>query len=322
MGVLSTVRTEVLQETLSPHHITQPPLGPRIPRERSTGSGPGRLRDGQQERGPGAALGQRCAQRTCSERPSVSMHRGAVGAPSPGREQHSQGPPATPASRQQRTTARAGAVSWDASAWKNHLQSTWGDTTSAKASFRSRERKERAGRESELEPGAESYSPRTGARQQSWRSREGAIHKPPTVSGRAGQAAGPNPGRDGMGAGDHGGEPLGVLMVLSRGISYTLGRVPRFGGGQGQWEMPTAEQGGLGFWPTLCVTKDGWAALPASLPTLPFCPLRPRPRGLCVAGSGWWPLPGGPLQSLQKGSRHLASPEDSGGREQRALGGV
>lgn len=62
-----------------------------------------------------------------------------------------------------------------------------GETTSAKASFHSRERKERAGRESELEPGAESYGPRAGARQQSWRSREGAIHKTLTVSRRAGQ---------------------------------------------------------------------------------------------------------------------------------------
>lgn len=72
----------------------------------------------------------------------------------------------------------------------------------------------------------------------------------------------------------------------------------------------------------LHVLKDGWAALPASLPALPFCPVRPQPHGLCLAGSGRWPLPGGPLQSLQKGSRHLASPEDSGGRERRALGGV
>ena len=73
-----------------------------------------------------------------------------------------------------------------------------------------------------MEPGTESYGPNAGARQQSWWSREGAIHKPLTVSGKAGQAVGLNPGRDGMGASNHGGEPLGVLMVLSQGISYAL----------------------------------------------------------------------------------------------------
>ena len=113
VGVLRADRTEVLQKTLPLRHvsITQPPLSPHIPWECSTRPGPGGLRDGQQERGSGAALGQQCAQRTCSEHPSVSMHRGAAGAASPGRERHSQEPPAAPASRQQCTTACAGAVS-------------------------------------------------------------------------------------------------------------------------------------------------------------------------------------------------------------------
>lgn len=211
-------------------------------------AGQGRLQDGQQERSSEAALRQQCAQRTCSESPSFSMHRRAAGAASPRREWHSQEPPATPASRQQRTAAHAGAVSWGC----QHLEEPPAIYLGAKQHqpkpLSAAERKERAGRESELEPGAESYGRHAGARQQSWRSREGAIHKPLTVSGRAGQAAGPNPGRDGMGAGDHGGEPLGVLMVLSQGISYTLWRVPRFGG-RGQRRVPRAEQGGLGLCP-------------------------------------------------------------------------
>lgn len=37
---------------------------------------------------------------------------------------------------------------------ENHLRATWGTTNSAKASFRSREREEPAGRESEPVPGA------------------------------------------------------------------------------------------------------------------------------------------------------------------------
>lgn len=216
MVVLRADRTEVLQEMLPSGHvsITQLPLGPCVPWEQSTGLEPGWLQDGQQEHGPGAALRQRCTQRTCSEHPSNQHAPWVVGAASPGRERHSQEPPAAPASRQQCTAAHAAAVSWGASAWKNRLQTTWGETTSAKASFHSRERKERAGRESKLEPGAESYSPRAGARQQSWRSREGAIHKPPTVSGRAGQGragsgAEPCQGREGMGAGDHGGGASG-----------------------------------------------------------------------------------------------------------------
>lgn len=132
-------------------------------------------------------------------------------------------------------------------------------------------------------------------------SREGAIHKPPSGSGRAGMGWG-GMGRAGMGA-----EPLGVLRasVMPWGGCHAFGAwghakrcrvlTPLRGDGQ------------------LCLLPN-----PLSL----SCPLRPRPRGLCVAGSGRWPLPGGPLQSLQKGSGHLASPEDSGGRERRALGGV
>lgn len=47
------------------------------------------------------------------------------------------------------------------------------------------------------------------------------------------------------------------------------------------------------------------------------CPFLPSPSPSPVGSAlTWWPL-----QSLQKGSRHLASPGDSGGRERRALGG-
>lgn len=201
MGVLSADRTEVLQETLPLHHasITQLPPGPRVPRERSTGPGPGGFWDGQQEHGPGAALGSGVHGEHAVSAPASACTAGRRALPAPGGSGTARNhrPPLPAGSNAPRL-----ALVWflrGASTCENRLRANWGETTSAKASFRSRERKERAGRESELEPGAESYSPRAGARQRSWRSREGAIHKPPTVSGRAGQAAGPSPGRDGMG---------------------------------------------------------------------------------------------------------------------------
>lgn len=94
----------------------------------------------------------------------------------------------------------------------------------------------------------------------------------------------------------------------------------------GQGRVRGLKLGRLGWGSPLAplpTQEDSWVALPASLPPLPPLPPHPpHPRGLCVAGSRWWPLPGGPLQSLQKGSRQLASPEESGGRERWALGGV
>lgn len=145
---------------------------------------------------------------------------------------------------------------------------------------------------------------------------------------RAGAGRGPSinterQGRDGMGRDGQGwdgqgwdgvgaelGEPPGVL----RASAMPWGGCQAFGArgdATAGWTVRGSDPG-----------EGRWAALPASQPPLPSCPLRPRPRGLCVAGGGGWPLPGGPLQSLQKGSRHLASPADTGGRERRALGGV
>lgn len=191
--MLRADRTAVLQEMLPPQHvsITQPCLGPRVPREHSTRRAPG---------GRSAVPGlPRAAVRAgdMQRAPRVSMHRGTAQLPAPGASGTATNPwPLLPAGSDAPRLALVRFLG-GASTWKNHLQATWGETTSAKASFRSRQRKERAGRGSKLEPGAESYSPQAGARQRSWQSREGAIHKPPTRSGRAGQGAGPNRDRDG-----------------------------------------------------------------------------------------------------------------------------
>jgi len=128
MGVLRADRTEVLQEMLSPRHvsITQPPLGPCVPREYSARPGPGRLQDGQQEHGPGAALGRRCAQRTCSEHPASACTARwwallAAGGSGPARNHR---PPLPARSNAPRLVLVQFLVG--ASTWKNHLQSTWG----------------------------------------------------------------------------------------------------------------------------------------------------------------------------------------------------
>lgn len=152
--------------------------------------------------------------RTCSEHPGISMHHQP-------RERHSQEPPAAAAAPQGACTGN------------NRLRAAWGKTTSAKASFHSRERKERAGRESNW-----SLAPRATAPVWGTGSRAGTG---PSINHRP--AAGPNPARGGVGAGDYGGDPLGVLMVLSQGISSTSRRRTRAAG-----DAP-AEQGVVGLWP-------------------------------------------------------------------------
>lgn len=73
---------------------------------------------------------------------------------------------------------------------------------------------------------------------------------------------------------------------------------------RGHGEMPTAEWMVRGFWGSeqLCLLPN---------PSLHSCPLRPRPRGLCVAGSGlvaltWWPpaIPAEGEQASGKPRRH------------------
>lgn len=199
MGVLRADRTEVLQEMLPPGHvsITQLPLGPCVPWEQSTGPAPGWLQAGQQERSPGAALRQRCTQRTCSEHPSISMHPGWWALPAPGRSStaRSHRPPPPAGSNAPRLTLLRflgvpvpGRTAWKLPGAKQHQPKP----------LSAAERKK-----SELGGKANgslvlSYSPRAGARRQSWRSREGAIHKPPTVSGRGrGGSRGPRWGASG-----------------------------------------------------------------------------------------------------------------------------
>lgn len=149
---------------------------------------PGGLREaGARSRG---CLRQRCVQGTCSERPRSACTAGRHRS----RPREAAAQPRTPGCPCQPAMMHHGShrcgFSGVPAPGKTTCKLPWGETTSAKASFCSRQRKERAGRGSKLEPGAESYGPQAGARQRSWQSSEGAIHKPPTGSGRAGQERG------------------------------------------------------------------------------------------------------------------------------------
>lgn len=111
----------------------------------------------------------------------------------------------------------------------------------------------------------------------------------------------------------------GWSLVLEQGPSINQG-----GDGSGAGGASGCPRGDMGRCQQLSGWCGGFGVLSSSacFPTHLSIPARSVPVGSAWPGVAWWPLPGGPLQSLQKGSRHLASPEDTGGRERRALGGV